>query len=112
MATNSRGASALVFRASDRQTAITLTGTLTRDRSLEQVKRQIEAAMAAFALPAGYSGKFGTDVEQSDDTQMAMLALALGQAQLAGGPGGSGPAYYPMARAIIGGLAFSLAQEY
>jgi HAE1 family hydrophobic/amphiphilic exporter-1 len=41
-------------------------------------------------------------------TLLAMLPLALGQAQLAaGGPGGSGPAYYPMARAIIGGLAFS-----
>jgi hypothetical protein len=35
-----------------------------------------------------------------------MLPLAIGDAQVGGGSNG-GPAYYPMARAIIGGLAFS-----
>jgi HAE1 family hydrophobic/amphiphilic exporter-1 len=34
-----------------------------------------------------------------------MLPLAIGDAQVGGG--GEGPAYYPLARAIIGGLAFS-----
>jgi HAE1 family hydrophobic/amphiphilic exporter-1 len=41
-------------------------------------------------------------------TLLAMSALALGDAQVGGdGGGGGGPAYSPMARAIIGGLAFS-----
>ncbi|MFO1392825.1 MAG: efflux RND transporter permease subunit [Steroidobacteraceae bacterium] len=38
-------------------------------------------------------------------TLLGMLPLALGDAQLGGGDGG--PAYFPMARAIMGGLAFS-----
>jgi HAE1 family hydrophobic/amphiphilic exporter-1 len=41
-------------------------------------------------------------------TLLAMLPLAIGDAQVGGGGvGGGGPAYFPMARAIIGGLAFS-----
>jgi len=41
-------------------------------------------------------------------TLLAMSPLAFGNAQVGGdGAGGGGPAYYPMARAIIGGLAFS-----
>ncbi len=41
-------------------------------------------------------------------TLLAMSALALGDAQVGGdSAGGGGPAYSPMARAIIGGLAFS-----
>ena len=36
-------------------------------------------------------------------TLLAMLPLAIGDAQVGGGSNG-GPAYYPMARAIIGGL--------
>ena len=39
-------------------------------------------------------------------TLLAMLPLAIGDAQVGGG-GSGGPAYFPMARAIIGGLAFS-----
>jgi HAE1 family hydrophobic/amphiphilic exporter-1 len=39
-------------------------------------------------------------------TLLGMLPLAVGDAVVGGG-GGDGPAYYPMARAIIGGLAFS-----
>jgi HAE1 family hydrophobic/amphiphilic exporter-1 len=39
-------------------------------------------------------------------TLLGMMPLALGDAAVGGG-GGEGPAYYPMARAIIGGLAFS-----
>jgi HAE1 family hydrophobic/amphiphilic exporter-1 len=38
-------------------------------------------------------------------TLLGMLPLAVGDAQVGGG--GEGPAYYPMARAIMGGLAFS-----
>ena len=38
-------------------------------------------------------------------TLLGMLPLAIGDAQVGGG--GEGPAYYPMARAIMGGLAFS-----
>jgi HAE1 family hydrophobic/amphiphilic exporter-1 len=40
-------------------------------------------------------------------TLLGMLPLAIGDAQVGGG--GEGPAYYPMARAIIGGLSFSAA---
>jgi HAE1 family hydrophobic/amphiphilic exporter-1 len=41
-------------------------------------------------------------------TLLAMSPLAIGDAQVGGdGGGGGGPAYFPMARAIIGGLAFS-----
>jgi HAE1 family hydrophobic/amphiphilic exporter-1 len=39
-------------------------------------------------------------------TLLGLLPLAVGDAQVGGGTGG--PAYYPMARAIIGGLAFSM----
>jgi len=39
-------------------------------------------------------------------TLLAMLPLAIGDAQV-GGAGDGAPAYYPMARAIMGGLAFS-----
>jgi HAE1 family hydrophobic/amphiphilic exporter-1 len=38
-------------------------------------------------------------------TLLGLMPLAVGDAQVGGG--GEGPAYYPMARAIIGGLAFS-----
>jgi HAE1 family hydrophobic/amphiphilic exporter-1 len=38
-------------------------------------------------------------------TLLGLLPLAVGDAQIGGG--GEGPAYFPMARAIIGGLAFS-----
>jgi HAE1 family hydrophobic/amphiphilic exporter-1 len=38
-------------------------------------------------------------------TLLGMLPLAVGDAQIGGG--GEGPAYYPMARAIMGGLGFS-----
>jgi HAE1 family hydrophobic/amphiphilic exporter-1 len=38
-------------------------------------------------------------------TLLGMMPLAVGDAQIGGG--GEGPAYYPMARAIIGGLGFS-----
>jgi HAE1 family hydrophobic/amphiphilic exporter-1 len=38
-------------------------------------------------------------------TLLGLVPLAIGDAQVGGG-GGGGPAYYPMARAIIGGLAF------
>ncbi len=38
-------------------------------------------------------------------TLLGLLPLAVGDAQLGGG--GEGPAYYPLARAVMGGLAFS-----
>jgi HAE1 family hydrophobic/amphiphilic exporter-1 len=38
-------------------------------------------------------------------TLLGLAPLAIGDAQVGGG--GEGPAYYPLARAIIGGLAFS-----
>jgi HAE1 family hydrophobic/amphiphilic exporter-1 len=40
-------------------------------------------------------------------TLLGMMPLAIGDAQIGGS--GQGPAYYPMARAIIGGLGFSAA---
>jgi HAE1 family hydrophobic/amphiphilic exporter-1 len=40
-------------------------------------------------------------------TLLGLLPLAIGDAQVGGGA--EGPAYYPMARAIMGGLAFSAA---
>ena len=40
-------------------------------------------------------------------TLLGMLPLAIGDAQIGGG--GEGPAYHPMARAIMGGLGFSAA---
>jgi HAE1 family hydrophobic/amphiphilic exporter-1 len=40
-------------------------------------------------------------------TLLGMLPLAVGDASVGGGGSEGGPAYYPMARAIIGGLGFS-----
>jgi HAE1 family hydrophobic/amphiphilic exporter-1 len=40
-------------------------------------------------------------------TLFGMLPLAIGDAQVGGGGGEGAPAYHPMARAIMGGLAFS-----
>jgi HAE1 family hydrophobic/amphiphilic exporter-1 len=40
-------------------------------------------------------------------TLLGLLPLSIGDAQVGGS--GEGPAYYPMARAIMGGLAFSAA---
>jgi HAE1 family hydrophobic/amphiphilic exporter-1 len=40
-------------------------------------------------------------------TLLGLLPLAIGDAHVGGGGAGEGPAYYPMARAIMGGLAFS-----
>ncbi|HEU0224254.1 MAG TPA: efflux RND transporter permease subunit [Steroidobacteraceae bacterium] len=66
----------------DRLTSVVIEGIVSRDSSLDQVKKGVEAAMKDFPLPAGVAWKFGRSVEDSDDTATTMqtnllLAVAL-----------------------------------
>lgn len=61
------------IRRTDRQTAVVLSGNLGDDTTMMDVRPQVEALMDQFALPPGYSWKFGRGFEQEDETQAMML---------------------------------------
>ena len=66
------GASPDTIQRTDRQTAVILTANLAEDESLESVQPRIEALMAEFELPPGYSWKFGRGFERQNETQQMM----------------------------------------
>ena len=66
------GSSPDTIQRTDRQTAVILTANLADDESLESVKPRVEALMAEFELPPGYSWKFGRGFERQDETQQMM----------------------------------------
>lgn len=71
------------IRRVDRQTAVIIGASLEKDTSLEDVKPKVEKVMDEFALPAGYSWKFGRGFERNDDTQLIMLVnILLGVAMI------------------------------
>ncbi|MEL7451248.1 MAG: efflux RND transporter permease subunit [Pseudomonadota bacterium] len=60
------------IRRTDRQTAASVSADL-KDTTLDEVKPQIEALMAEYSLPPGYSWKFGRGFDRNDETQKIML---------------------------------------
>ncbi|MBX3703016.1 MAG: efflux RND transporter permease subunit [Steroidobacteraceae bacterium] len=66
----------------DRLTSVVIEGIVSRDSSLDAVKKGVEAAMKDFPLPPGVAWKFGRSVQENDDTAATMqvnllLAVAL-----------------------------------
>jgi HAE1 family hydrophobic/amphiphilic exporter-1 len=64
----------------DRQTSVTVEGIISRDSSMQEVRRQAEAMMKTFPMPAGYSWKFGRGVQDNDEAMRDMttnLVLAV-----------------------------------
>lgn len=74
--------SARTIERVDRLTAVVIEGIVSKESSLDEVKKGVDAAMAEFPLPPGVSWKYGRSVEDSDDTAATMqmnilLAIAL-----------------------------------
>ena len=74
--------SARTIERVDRLTAVVIEGIVSKDSSLDEVKKGVDATMAQFPLPPGVSWKYGRSVEDSDDTAATMqmnilLAIAL-----------------------------------
>jgi len=64
----------------DRLTTVTVEGIISRDSSMQEVRKQAEAVMETFPLPPGYSWKFGRGVQDNDEAMRDMsinLALAV-----------------------------------
>lgn len=63
----------------DRRTAVRIEGVLDADVTLPAVRERIEARLASYQLPAGYSWDFGAGAELADDTTaMMQVNLLLG----------------------------------
>jgi len=56
----------------DRLTAVAIEGIVSRDSTLDEVKKGVEAAMEQFPLPPGVAWKYGRSVEDSDETARDM----------------------------------------
>ena len=65
------------IRRVDRRTAVVINANMEKDKTLEDVKPYVEKLMEEFALPPGYSWKFGRGFERQDDTQMVMMQNTL-----------------------------------
>ncbi|MFZ8885843.1 MAG: efflux RND transporter permease subunit [Steroidobacteraceae bacterium] len=66
----------------DGLTTLTLEGVVAQDASLQQVRKEAEQLMAGYAMPPGYSWKFGRGVQDSQEAMRDMsinllLAVAL-----------------------------------
>lgn len=69
------------IRHVNRLTTVVISGNLARGATLDDVKQRVEPLMEQFALPAGYTWKFGRGIETDDRTQQIMLqAILLGVA--------------------------------
>ncbi len=56
----------------DRLTSVAIEGIVSRDSTLDEVKKGVEAAMEQFPLPPGVAWKYGRSVEDSDETAQDM----------------------------------------
>jgi len=56
----------------DRLTSVAIEGIVSRDSTLDEVKKGVEAAMEQFPLPPGVAWKYGRSVEDSDETARDM----------------------------------------
>ncbi len=61
----------------DRLTSVAIEGIVSKDSSLDEVKKGVEAVMDEFPLPPGVSWKYGRSVEDSDDTAQSMTTNIL-----------------------------------
>ncbi len=67
------------IRRVNRLTTVIISGNLAQGATLDEVKKSVEPLMAQFALPAGYTWKFGRGFETDDKTQQIMTqAILLG----------------------------------
>ena len=74
--------SARTIERVDRLTSVVIEGIVSKESSLEEVKKGVDATMEQFPLPPGVSWQYGRSVEDSDDTATTMqmnilLAIAL-----------------------------------
>jgi HAE1 family hydrophobic/amphiphilic exporter-1 len=74
--------SARTIERVDRLTSVVIEGIVSKESSLDEVKKGVDATMEQFPLPPGVSWKYGRSVEDSDDTAATMqmnilLAIAL-----------------------------------
>ena len=60
------------IQRTDRQTGIGITATLQKDFTMEDVRKEIEQVLDAFAFPPGYGWKFGRGFEFQDETAANM----------------------------------------
>ncbi|MCZ6716038.1 MAG: efflux RND transporter permease subunit [Gammaproteobacteria bacterium] len=65
------------IRRVDRRTAVVINANMEKDKSLEDVKPYVEKVMDEFAMPPGYSWKFGRGFDRQDDTQKIMAENTL-----------------------------------
>ncbi|MDH4260780.1 MAG: efflux RND transporter permease subunit, partial [Gammaproteobacteria bacterium] len=65
--------SARTIERVDRLTSVSIEGIVSRDSTLDEVKKGVEAVMEQFPLPAGVAWKYGRSVEDSDDTAQNMI---------------------------------------
>ena len=61
------------IRRIDRQTAVVLSANLADETTLDDVRPKVEALMAEYELPPGYSWKFGRGFDRKDETQRVMM---------------------------------------
>ncbi|MDH4313193.1 MAG: efflux RND transporter permease subunit, partial [Gammaproteobacteria bacterium] len=66
----------------NRLTTVVINANLTKGTTMEEVRARVEPVMAAYALPAGYTWKFGRGFEENDKaiqtmTQNMLLAVVL-----------------------------------
>ena len=67
------------IRRVNRLTAVIVSGNLAKGVTLEEVKKRVEPLMEQFAMPPGFTWKFGRGIENDDKTQQIMLqAILLG----------------------------------
>ena len=71
------------IKRSNRLTAVVVSATLAEKATLDEVKERVTPIMDNFALPPGYTWKFGRGFETNDKTQMVMMvSLLLGVAMI------------------------------
>jgi HAE1 family hydrophobic/amphiphilic exporter-1 len=60
------------IQRTNRLTSLGISGTIRADSTMPAVRKDVEALLANYQLPAGYSWKFGRGVENQDETQQFM----------------------------------------
>ncbi|HUQ12102.1 MAG TPA: efflux RND transporter permease subunit [Steroidobacteraceae bacterium] len=61
----------------DRLTSVAITGNVNKDSTLDAVGKDVEALLANYQMPAGYSWKLGKGFEQQDESSATMMSNLL-----------------------------------